>query len=626
MTVMEYFISARFLFISFLVLSYFIYKKMEYSPKLNLLLNGLLIVLLLSEILSLLGLSYLTIMLHLGFIIAISVLSVEFSSTRIRTNLFDDAAIIILCSSVVDVAFKVFPFNYSFYLRYLLIGFIAVYLIRNLIRDNRIFRRGESIIFNYCIIPVLLLYHLVMTFSFVEFSFIVILPVIYTLSLALGIISVYYRHRDLRDIIKKQSDDIALAFGFTRTMRNEISSSGSHLKVLESMLTSSIRAISADGGAVYIFDDNLFLKKVSDSGDYISIYEIDNFRNERPEHENVLTESLANGQAFYSCDNYKDKRCEVRKYSRMELLAINSIIIMPMKTSEKYYGVFVYQKNRHGENFSDSDYHRAETFADFAAIAVANMDFHKEILLKNEIEKEISIAAGIQKKLLPKKFGLFENCIVEGYTKPARGISGDYFDFFHIGGGKLGFVICDVAGKGVPASLVAVIIRTIIHIIKDRISSSATILNYANRGLTGHVGIDRYATMSSLIIDGNSGQIDYSNAGHHPCILCRSNKPEIEEIEAEGFPVGITTEKKYKSISLYLNRGDRMLFYTDGVSEAMNTDGVQFSVNRLKTIVNDCRHLSPSEIVSHIRSEVDRFSEGMPQHDDQTVVLIEFLS
>jgi len=625
MSIIEYFTSSRFLFVSFILFSFYIYRKMEYPSKQNGLLNGMLVVLFLTEIMSLLGMDFLIIILHLGFVITVSIFSAVYSNARIKTNIVDDIAIIVLCASAIDLVFKIFPYSYINYLRLFLMCFIIIIIAGNLIRNDRFCRSKELNVFNYGILPCMIFYHFVNSVTYFRYSFVFVLPLIYILTAVIGIISVYRRHKYFDELIKSQNDDIALAFGFTEKIRNEIISSGSSGKVLDSILLSSMPAISAEGGAVYLFDDASFLKKVSASGKYISIYEIENFRKEKSENSNAISDSLSQGHAFFSYDNYKDKRHEVRKYSRIESLSVNSIIIMPVKTSDKYYGVFVYQKISHGRNFSELDLRRAETFADFAAIAIANIDFHKEILFKNEIEKEISIAAAIQKKLLPKNFGLFDNCIIEGYTKPARGISGDYFDFFRIGGGKVGFVICDVAGKGVPASLVAVMIRTIIHIIKDKISESATMLDYANLGLTGHVGIDRYATMSSLIIDNNSGRLDYSNAGHHPCILCRSNQENVEEIEAEGFPVGITTEKKYKSISISLNKGDRLIFYTDGVTEAMNKDGVQFSVNRLKTIINTLRHLSPSELVSHIRSEVDKHAATMPQHDDQTVVVIEYL-
>ena len=179
-------------------------------------------------------------------------------------------------------------------------------------------------------------------------------------------------------------------------------------------------------------------------------------------------------------------------------------------------------------------------------------------------------------------------------------MSGDYDDVFRLEQGKLGIAICDVAGKGIPAALVMVMIRSILHLIVSPARDAAATLNWINRGITGRIDLDHFAKIAYLIYDEKDREIQYSNAAHLPLLV----------YEQKRFPV---------------EKGDLVLLYTDGIPEAMNPAGQQYGLGGLKRMVEKNAVLPPAELVACIREDLRRFVGTARQHDDQTLLVMKAL-
>jgi sigma-B regulation protein RsbU (phosphoserine phosphatase) len=179
-----------------------------------------------------------------------------------------------------------------------------------------------------------------------------------------------------------------------------------------------------------------------------------------------------------------------------------------------------------------------------------------------------------------------------------------------------------VAGKGVPAALIMVMIRSILHLITSAEKNAANVITWINRGITGKIDIDRFATMSFLTYDENTGEVIYSNAAHHPLLLFRAKTGTLENIDTEGLPIGIERSAKYGQKRFKLGHGDLAVLYTDGIIEAMNQAGEQYTYERFSRLIRDNAALSTDQMITKIQSDLNAFVGPAPQHDDQTLMLM----
>ena len=208
------------------------------------------------------------------------------------------------------------------------------------------------------------------------------------------------------------------------------------------------------------------------------------------------------------------------------------------------------------------------------------------------------------------------------FSNPARGVSGDYFDMIELNSHKVGVVIGDVAGKGVPASLVMVMIHSILHLILNSVEEAYKVISWINRGVTGKIDIDHYATLSFFTFDEKSREVVYSNAAHHPLMFYSKKANKIYLVETKGLPIGIEKGSTYKQKRFAVEPGDLLILYTDGIVESMNSEGVQYSRKSLERQVLQNTHLSARKLVDKIKADLDEYTGHEKPRDDQTLVVM----
>jgi phosphoserine phosphatase RsbU/P len=244
------------------------------------------------------------------------------------------------------------------------------------------------------------------------------------------------------------------------------------------------------------------------------------------------------------------------------------------------------------------------------------------------MENELSVATRIQQSMLPRKFPPFpERREFEIYAEmePARAVGGDFFDFFLIDTGRLGFVLGDVSGKGVPSALFMAAARTLLRATAMQGGSSAQCVQYVNNVLARQGDGTMFVTLVYCILDTRSGHVDYCNAGHHHPRIFSTHSGLRKAEDGGGMMVGLYDFAKYECGSLQLAPGDGMLLYTDGMTEAFDAAGGMFGESGLRTTLEASAHAPVDEIVKDLMAKVKAFTGSAPQSDDMTVMAIRYL-
>ena len=249
----------------------------------------------------------------------------------------------------------------------------------------------------------------------------------------------------------------------------------------------------------------------------------------------------------------------------------------------------------------------------------------------SRMDTELATAKAIQESALPRTFPPYPDIMkfdIYAVMNAAREVGGDFYDFFLIGddmgasSGKLGFVIADVSGKGVPAALFMMKANTQI---RDYLESGMEVgeaIENANRQLCDGNDAGMFVTVWVGVLDYATGHVDYVNAGHNPPLLWQDGSWRMLT-EKSGLPLGLFDGVPYTAHHVDCQIGDQFLLYTDGVTEAMDVDGNLYGEDRLDAVAGQNYVLHPRPLVEAVRRDVARFAEGAEQSDDITILALE---
>jgi serine phosphatase RsbU (regulator of sigma subunit) len=272
--------------------------------------------------------------------------------------------------------------------------------------------------------------------------------------------------------------------------------------------------------------------------------------------------------------------------------------------------------------FSDLDREVLRTLAREAATVVENARLFASSRAKQRLDHEIEIASQIQKQLLPKALPNLPDVAVAGSTLSCHSVGGDCFDVIGLGGGRHGFFVGDISGKGVTAALLATLLQGVFFTTAAMDISLPGVFARVNQYLCERTGEDRYATVFYGVLD-KMGRFEYVNAGHVPPLLKRKSGG-LEGLGSANFPVGMFLEAEYQSARVQLDAGDFLVIYTDGVSEACNTQNELFEESRLRAILENFTGDTVHQLGDAIREGMRAFTEGAAQSDDITILVIEY--
>src|SRR5213593_4176073 len=307
-------------------------------------------------------------------------------------------------------------------------------------------------------------------------------------------------------------------------------------------------------------------------------------------------------------------------------LGSSSVMAAALRYGNQDLGVLALANGLTGAAFSQGDFVVFKSLAEQSAFALYNAIIYSMANEKKRLDHDLEIARDIQRILLPSEAPMINGFQISGINVPARQVSGDYFDYIQVDAERLGVAIADVSGKGVPASLIMAICRSVLRAEAARNPSPADVLRKVNRQLYPDIKEDMFISMAYLVLDHQHDGVTLARAGHDAPLLYQQQSQTITPIKSPGMVVGIDSGSVFDRLtvdfSVPLQRNDCLILYTDGVTEALNTEGDEFGVNRIMQSVRASANEGAQAIVKKIIEDVRDFTGSAPQNDDITVIAI----
>src|SRR5438270_7593005 len=307
-------------------------------------------------------------------------------------------------------------------------------------------------------------------------------------------------------------------------------------------------------------------------------------------------------------------------------LGASSVMVAPLLYAKQSMGVLALANSRMGAPFSQNYFVVFKSIAEQSAFALYNAIIYSEANEKKRLDHDLEIAREIQRSLLPDQSPVVPGFEIAGINLPARQVSGDYFDYIRIDDHRLGVAIADVSGKGVPASLIMAISRSVLRSQAPHNPSPTAVLRSVNRQLYPDIKEDMFISLAYLVLDHQAGSITIARAGHDAPLLYRHAKGCIEIVKPPGMVLGIDSGSVFDRVTadfpLALERDDCLVLYTDGVTEALDAKGDEFGVERLSQSIRESAASGASGMVRRLIDDLRNFVGAQPQNDDVTVIAI----
>lgn len=243
---------------------------------------------------------------------------------------------------------------------------------------------------------------------------------------------------------------------------------------------------------------------------------------------------------------------------------------------------------------------------------------------RDQLLQDVELAAQVQKMFLPIHRPTIQGVEIAGTMQPARGVSGDYYDYISIDEHTIQIVIADVAGKGVPAALLMSATAAAVQFEAREKHEMLEVVNRLNSGLHSLSDSSRYVTLVLASIDARRQSLHYVNCGHNPALLFQAKTRDVISMNSSCFPIGMFDNETCALNSADLSAGDLLVLYTDGVTEARNSVGEEFGMERLSSLIRHGHTLSADGLMNHILKCVTDFSRDVGFDDDATILIAKF--
>lgn len=342
-------------------------------------------------------------------------------------------------------------------------------------------------------------------------------------------------------------------------------------------------------------------------------------------NEGILGEVAASGRGVLIKDALKDPR--IIKHDD-ESLKIRSFMAVPLIFRGQLSGVLAVANPISGRAFTDTEFSLAKSLGEQCALALQNAEAVSALLMRNKLEFDLRLASSIQRYLLPENLPQTESLEFAVKYLPQQLIGGDFYDFFKLPHGKIGVVIGDVSGKGIPAAILMALCQTKLRYIAMSGKSPAQTLCLLNSEMVHAMRSDMFITIIYLIIDPESGEAKFARAGHEPPLLARADSDEAAQpLKSSGMALGMVSEELFDEVmedaSFKMNSGDVLVLYTDGLTEAANPEGGEFTAKKLAQTISTLRSRNANDLNDEIIKSVEAFmGPGNKYGDDLTLLTV----
>ena len=301
-------------------------------------------------------------------------------------------------------------------------------------------------------------------------------------------------------------------------------------------------------------------------------------------------------------------------------------MVTPLLYGKQNLGVLALGNGPMGAPFTQSDFVVFKSIAEQSAFALYNAIIYSMANEKKRLDHDLEIARDIQRILLPSEAPAIKGFEISGINVPARQVSGDYFDYIHVDQERLGVAIADVSGKGVPASLIMAICRSVLRAEAAGNPSPADVLRKVNRQLYPDIKEDMFISMAYLVLDHQRDGVTLATGRTRRAATVSAQSQTVTPIKSPGMVVGIDSGSVFDRLtvdfSVPLERNDCLVLYTDGVTETLNSEGDEYGVDRMMQSVRASANDGAQAIVKTIIEDMREFTGSVPQNDDITVIAI----
>ena len=302
-----------------------------------------------------------------------------------------------------------------------------------------------------------------------------------------------------------------------------------------------------------------------------------------------------------------------RRETRSEMVA-------PIISNTEVIGVFDLESDQLNA-YSDDDLQVLLLLASQVAIIIEKVMLHEQLIEKKRLEGQLEVARQVQLELLPARDPELEGYDISAYNYPTEEVSGDYYDWVKIFDDQIGLVIADVSGKGVPAALLMAFLRASLRAATHIGYSPHVSMAKVNYLLWESIERNQFVTAFYGILDATNKTLSYTNAGHNPPLLLDKDG-NAKFIDKGSLPLGMFRETRYHEYYLTTEPGDVLLLYTDGVTEAQNSQGEEFGRARLAEAARANQQLSARDLITAVKDEVMEWTDGIGATDDVTFFVI----
>lgn len=326
---------------------------------------------------------------------------------------------------------------------------------------------------------------------------------------------------------------------------------------------------------------------------------------------------LKNRKVLLSNDIQTDNR-----FNYLSDFPFRSILCVPLLVKGNLIGYLAVFNKKDGRPFTDQDRRLLSIIGSQSAQVIENARLYEEEKALFGLQEEMRMARDIQLSLLPDHAPEIPGFQISAINIPAKFVGGDYYDFLSLTSNRLGFCVGDITGKGIPAAMLMANLQATLRSQVMIFEDCCTCLKGTNKQLYKNTESTKFATLFYGILNPDSGTLEYANGGHDTPILFREKNQEPEFLNSTGLLLGVMDDVEYEMKSITLESNDVLFIYTDGITEAMNTEREEFGLDRLVDLVDKNRHKPADQIKEAVLQEVKNFASQAAQSDDITIMVI----
>ncbi len=386
-------------------------------------------------------------------------------------------------------------------------------------------------------------------------------------------------------------------------------------RLLKLILDLVTKNLNADRGTIYLVDNERkeLWSKVLKGNELVEI--------RLPIGMGIAGHVAKTGKTINLKDAWKDKRFfagfDIRSGYRTRTMLCKAL----KNRNGKIIGVFQIINKNNGV-FTKDDEHFLDAFSDHVSVAVENAQLHEALIEKERMEKEIEIAASIQRALLPKHLPKIPLYDLAAVAMPCKSVGGDYYDIIPLDQDRFVLVVADVAGKGVPAALLVSTLQASLHAYIQMGGSLPELVRRLNGVVYKNTSADRFITLFACVLDARNHLLTYINAGHNYPFCVNGKTKDVLALAEGGVPLGMFPNATYKEGTMVIRPNDLLVFYTDGVTEAKNKTFADYGDDRFKNCIERFVALDATGVKTSILSDIHSFTGAEPQSDDLTLLVV----